>query len=206
MTGFPSTPRSSRRSRRSGEGGPPAGRHHRRRLRRACAAAVAAEIARILREETVRDKQTGVARGGDAGRHRHPVPFARQPSRVRERARGGRHPDLRLQGAGLLRRRRDQGSVRADPLPREPLVGSARGGIPAIAFRPPVGRRARGARPPSRRRFGGASARPRRGADLARAARRARRPGRRRPRGARAGAPSRARRGWPGSIACLRRT
>ena len=31
-----------------------------------CAAAVAAEIARILREETVRDKQTGVARGGDA--------------------------------------------------------------------------------------------------------------------------------------------
>src|SRR4029077_6135473 len=32
-----------------------------------CAAAVATEIARILREETVRDKQTGIARAAAAG-------------------------------------------------------------------------------------------------------------------------------------------
>ena len=50
---------------------------------------MAAEIARILREDTVRDKQTGLARAGDARRHRHPLSLARQPSRVRERARGG---------------------------------------------------------------------------------------------------------------------
>ena len=54
----------------------------------ACAAAVADEIARILREETVRDRKTGVAAAGAARRHRHPVPLAHEPSRVRARARG----------------------------------------------------------------------------------------------------------------------
>ena len=55
---------------------------------------------------------------GHARRHRDPLPLARQPPRVRARARSARHPDLRLQGTRLLRRRRDQGRRRADSLPR----------------------------------------------------------------------------------------
>ena len=54
-------------------------------------------------------RQTGLARAVRPGRHRHPVPVARGPPGVRVRARGARHRLLRLQGARLLRGRRDQG-------------------------------------------------------------------------------------------------
>ena len=44
-----------------------------------------------------------------AGGRRHPLPIARQPSRVREGARAARRLDLRLQGPRLLRGRRSAG-------------------------------------------------------------------------------------------------
>ena len=69
---------------------------------------------------TVRDKATGIAAAGPGRRHRHPVPLALEPSGIRARAEPPRHPHLRLQGARLLRRRRNQGRRRADPLPRRP--------------------------------------------------------------------------------------
>ena len=68
-----------------------------------CASLVADEIARILREDSVRDRRTGVPRRARRG-YRRTVPVARQPSRVRARARAARCPGLRLQGLGLLRR------------------------------------------------------------------------------------------------------
>ena len=64
-----------------------------------CARAVAAEVARLLRDgrDRARSPDRRAARGG-AGRHRHPVPLARQPPRVRARARAGGRAVLRLQG------------------------------------------------------------------------------------------------------------
>ena len=115
------------------------------------------EIARLLRVgTTVRDRQTGVARAVAPRRHRDPVPLARQPSRVRGGARGARRRDLRLQGARLLRRRRDPGRRRAAPVPRRSAVGSARRGVPALADRAAVGRGAAAARAATRRRARGA--------------------------------------------------
>ena len=71
-------------------------------------------------------------------RYRDPVSIAHEPSRVRARARAARHSDLRLQRPRLLRRRRDQGRLGADALPRGSRIRPARGGVPALAVRPPV--------------------------------------------------------------------
>ena len=90
---------------------------------------------------TVRDRTTGVARDGEPGRHRHPVPLARQPPRVRGGARAPRRLDLRLQGPRLLRRRRDPGRGGAAALSRRSAVGPARRGVAAIAHRAAVRRR-----------------------------------------------------------------
>ena len=100
-----------------------------------CAAAVAAEIERVLRDETVRDRTTGVARQATAGDIA--ILFrSRASHREFERALEDRGiQDLRLQGPRVLRRRRDQGCVRAHPVPRRPAVRSARGGVPAVAIR-----------------------------------------------------------------------
>ena len=81
----------------------------------------------------------------DAGRHRDPVPVANQPPRIRARARRAWRPDLRLQGARLLRRRRDQGRHRAAALPRGADVAAANRGVPAVAVHPRVRSRPRDA-------------------------------------------------------------
>ena len=57
-------------------------------------------------------------RGSASGRHRHPLPLARQPSRLRDRARSARRLDVRLQGPRILRRRRNPGRGRAAEVPR----------------------------------------------------------------------------------------
>ena len=77
----------------------------------ACAAAVAAEIERILEGAVVRDKKTGVARAARPGDIA--ILFrSRTSHREFEHALETRgDPDLRLQGARLLRRRRDQGRL-----------------------------------------------------------------------------------------------
>ena len=75
-----------------------------------------------------RPRRQGPGRG-------HPVPHAREPPRVRGRARAPAHPDARLQGDGLLRRRRDQGRARARPVSRESVVRAARGRAAARAPR-----------------------------------------------------------------------
>ena len=113
----------------------------------ACAAAVAAEIARILREETVRDRKTGVpraARPGDIAILFRSRTSHREFEHELERA---RHSDLRLQGPRVLRRRRDQGPLGADAVPRGSRVRPARGGVPALALRPLSDRGPGAARP-----------------------------------------------------------
>ena len=141
---------SDRRRRRRGAGAPvprrsasPPGRRQRPALRRRRGAP---RSRGCFATTTVRDRDDRRARGRAARRHRHPVPLARQPSRVRSGARAPRHPDLRLQRTRLLRRRRDQGRRRAAALPRRSDVGPARRGVPAIAVRPAVGRGAGAAR------------------------------------------------------------
>ncbi len=100
-----------------------------------CAAAVAAEIAALLGDGQVRQK------GGAGTRAVRPqdvaiaVPHAREPPGVRGRARAPGDPDARLQGDGLLRRRRDQGCARARQVSREPVVGAPRGRAAALAPR-----------------------------------------------------------------------
>ena len=94
-------------------------------------------------EDMVRDRQTGLARRatpGDIGILFRSRTSHREFERALDRA---RYPDLRLQRAGLLRRRRDQGSIGADPLPGEPVVRSPRGRVPSLPVHPPVGRRPR---------------------------------------------------------------
>ena len=72
----------------------------------ACAEATAVEIGRLLASGvTVRDRETGVRSRDPCGRHRHPVPHARKPPRIRGGARAPRHPLVRLQGARVFRRR-----------------------------------------------------------------------------------------------------
>ena len=78
------------------------------------------------------------ARGASGG-YRDPVPLARFASRVRAGARSTRAAVLRLQGPGLLRCRRDQGSLGVDALSRRAGVESPRGGVPAIALRATLG-------------------------------------------------------------------
>ena len=123
-----------------------------------CAGLVADEIARILREDSVRDRKTGVPRRAPGGGHRRAVPVAREPSRVRARARAPRRSSLRLQGAGLLRRRRDQGRDGVDPVPRQSRVRPAGGGVSAFALHPSLrcgvgdAGAATGCRTPGRRR------------------------------------------------------
>ena len=107
----------------------------------ACAAAVAAEIERILRDETVRDRKTGVprqARPGDIA-----ILFRSRTSH-REfehelEVRGD--SNLRVQRPRLLRRGRDQGPLRADALPRGSRIQPAGGGVPALPFHPHLGSR-----------------------------------------------------------------
>ena len=59
---------------------------------------------------------------------------------IRGGARAARRLDLRLQGARLLRRRRDPGRGRAAALSRRSAVGPARRGASAVAHRAAVGR------------------------------------------------------------------
>ena len=68
---------------------------------RACSATPSSAIARRA------------AAAGAAGRHRDSVSRPRRPSVLRGRARGARHPDLRLQGPRLLRRAGGAGSAGA---------------------------------------------------------------------------------------------
>ena len=108
----------------------------------ATAHAVAAEIARLLASGTVRDRATGVPRPAAPGDIA--ILFrSRDAHREFERALEARgHPGLRLQGARLLRRRRDQGPGRADPLPRRAGVGPARRRLCPIAAGRALGPRA----------------------------------------------------------------
>ena len=116
-----------------------------------------------VRHDGARSDDRRRARGGRRG-HRDPVPLARQPSRFRSGARSPRGLDLRLQGARLLRRRRDPGRRRAAALSRRSAVGSARRDAAAIAHRPALGWRGRPARQgvrgrdPERRAAAGAGA------------------------------------------------
>ncbi len=105
----------------------------------ACAAAVAAEIARVLREETVRDRKTGVPRPATPGDIAILFRSRASHREFEHELERPRHPDLRLQGARLLRRRRDQGCVGADAVSRRSGLGSAGGGVPALAVRPAFG-------------------------------------------------------------------
>ena len=99
---------------------------------------------RLIASEThVRDRETGRQAARPGRRHRHPVPLARLPSRLRGRARGARRAHLRLQGTRLLRVRRDPGPLRADSLPRAARLRRAGSGVSAIAVRPPQRRRPR---------------------------------------------------------------
>ena len=102
---------------------------------------MAAEIARILREETVRDKQTGLAAAatpGDIG-----ILFrSRASHREFERALEARGiPTYVYKGLGFFDADEIKDLSRADSLPRQPVVRPARGGVPALPLRPPVGRR-----------------------------------------------------------------
>ena len=110
-----------------------------------CAAAVATEIARVLREETVRDRKTGAPRAATPGDIA--ILFrSRASHREFEQAleRLG-IPTYVYKGLGLLRRRRDQGCRGAHALSGAAGVGSSGCGVPPIAFRPAVGSRAGGA-------------------------------------------------------------
>ena len=105
------------------------------------AEAVAEEIARLLDARvTVRDRMTGARRTHRARRHRRAVPHARGPSPARTGAGEAPRPVLRLQGARLLRRRRDQGRARAARVPRRSLLEPARRRAAALAPRAGVGR------------------------------------------------------------------
>ncbi len=75
----------------------------------------------------------GAARG-----HRHTLPVPLDASRVRARAQRPQHPDPRLQGTGLLRRRRNQGCRGVDSLPGGADVAPAGGGVPALTLHPAV--------------------------------------------------------------------
>ena len=72
----------------------------------ACAEATAVEIGRLLASGVdgagPRDRRPS---GDPRGRHRHPVPNARKPPRIRGVARAPRHPLVRLQRARIFRRR-----------------------------------------------------------------------------------------------------
>ena len=104
----------------------------------ACAGLVADEIAAdSARGQRPRPQDGGAAAGG-AGRHRCPVPVARQPSGVRAGARAAVDSHIRLQGTGLLRRRRDEGCDGADTFSRQSGVRPARGGVSAVAIHPPL--------------------------------------------------------------------
>ena len=111
---------------------------------------IAAEMARLLADGTVRDRDTGVARRTCAGRHRHPVPVARQPPRDSNGAGGARDTHVRLQGPWVLRRRRGQGRDRAGRLPGPAVVAARCRRAGAIAPGPRVGSGGQAARPAPR--------------------------------------------------------
>ena len=83
---------------------------------------------------------------GRAGRRGRPVPVTTEPPRDRAGPERARDPDLRLQGARLLRRRRDQGRAGVAAVPGRPVVRAAGGGAAAVADRRSVGPRPRAAR------------------------------------------------------------
>ena len=126
-----------------------------------CARAVAAEIVAAAAHRRDRARPPDRRAAGDrARRRRHPVPVARQPSRVRARARAGRRAVLRLQGPRVLRRRRSEGRDGAAAVPGRARLRPARRRVPALAVRAAVrpGAEAAGAAtsprrsaPPSRR-------------------------------------------------------
>ena len=78
--------------------------------------------------------------GHPARRHRDSLPHAREPPRVRERARTARSAVVRLQGPRLLRRRRDQGRPVAAVVPGRPVIESSRGRVAALPIRAHLGR------------------------------------------------------------------
>ena len=89
-------------------------RHCRRARRSRAAAEAVADGDRPV--AVVRDGARSADRRparGQAGGHRHPVPVAREPSRIRGGARASRRFDLRLQGSRLFRRARNSGRGRA---------------------------------------------------------------------------------------------
>ncbi len=105
----------------------------------ACASLVAEEIERILREDSVRDRKTGVPRrasAGDIG-----VLFRSRASHrefERELERRG-IPAYVYKGLGFFDADETKDAMALDPLSRQPGVGPAGGGVSAIALRPALG-------------------------------------------------------------------
>ena len=96
-----------------------------------------------------------------AARRRHSLPVTAEPPRIRAGAARARHPDLRLQGARLFRRRGDQGRAGPAALPGRSGDRAAGGGAAAVADRRRLGSHPGPAgRPPERRPAGWRGARP----------------------------------------------
>ena len=147
---------------------------------------VADEIARLLATGDRARSADGRRPAGGGRRRRDPLSHPRRASGVPARARGARHPQLRLQGPRVLRRRRSEGRLCGAALSGQSRVGPAGRGVPAVALRPTVGCRAGAPRRPGSRRPWSTPDRERR------------RSRRRRPRGPRRGAPRRAGLAGPG--------
>ena len=91
---------------------------------------------------------------GGCRRRRDPVSHARRTSGLPARPRAAWHPQLRVQGPRLLRRRRGQGRLRVAAVSGQPRLRAARGGLSAIAVRAAVRCRARAPGPGAGRRHG----------------------------------------------------
>ena len=113
--------------------------------------------ARAPRGDGSRQKDGCVARR-PAGRRRDSVSIPREPPRVRARAGRARHSRVRLQGARVLRRGRDQGPHGADAVPRGTRLGPARVRLPPFTLRSAVGSRTGCALATARGRHQGAAA------------------------------------------------
>ena len=77
--------------------------------------------------------RNGAAPSGPARRHCGAVSIPREPPRIRGGTGAPRHSVIRLQGTRVLRRGRNQGRAGADPVSGRSGVGSARGGVDAVA-------------------------------------------------------------------------